>query len=515
MVGVVSVALGVLSEGVGYGWGDPLLWAPDLVIGLVWAAAGLRLWTSRPRAAALAWGVSATWYLGSLLPIGVFWHRALLIHVLVLLAAPRPNRWARVVVLGGYLASLSPVVWRAEESTMLVAAVLLVLVLGVAPRGRGAGSPLTRTYQTCLVVTLLVLLVSAVVRSVATDPGRGALPTLLAYEAALAVVALVLLATGDAADSDSVVDRVLELNDGPGSSLRDALADVLEDPGLEVGYWRDHDCLYSDLEGRAVVPPPAGHRVALPIDRDGRPVALVVHAASLQGDPRLKAAVAVATRLVTANAELSARVDERRADLAASRLRLVQSADGERAQLAAQLRRGPLARLTALGTMLDAGSEPQPLLAEAFARVQDALEDLGRWERGLHPRELDNGLGPALTSLAGLGSVPVTVSVSPGRFPRELEAAVYYVCAEALSNVAKHAAARHVTVDVALGEDRLCFTVVDDGSGGAVPTGTGLQGARDRLEAFGGTFTVTSVPGAGTTLSGTVPMSPEDGPAPP
>ena len=195
---------------------------------------------------------------------------------------------------------------------------------------------------------LLVLVASALIRLAAPEPGGGALPTLLAYEAALVVVAVVLLAAGSA-DSDSVADRVLELNDGPASSLRDALAEVLEDPDLEVGYWRDHVRGYTDLR---VTRWCRRHRVAAanrcPSTTNGRPVALVLHDAALRGDPRLAAAVGVATRLTTANADLRARVSQRREELAASRRRLVRTADEERADLASLLRIGPRARLTGL-----------------------------------------------------------------------------------------------------------------------------------------------------------------------
>ena len=512
VVAALTMALGVVSEAVGYEWRDPLLWVPDLLVGLVWVAAGVRFWSSRPWGGALAWGVGMTWFLANLVAVGVYWHRALLIHLVVALAFPRRNSWALGAVAIGYVASLVPQVWLGEGTTLAVASAILVAVV-LPRRGRGRTS-LARVAQSSLVVILLVLMASALTRLAAPTPGGGALSTLLAYEATLIAVALVLVAAGGDADSDSLADQVLELSDGPASSLRDALADVLDDPDLEVGYWRELERGYTDLDGRSVMPPPAGSgRMALPIRGNDRPVALIVHASSLQGDPRLEAALAVATRLVTANADLRARVNERRVELAASRLRLVQAADLERAHLASVLRLGPQARLATLLDTLGTAPDPQSHLALAVSRVEQTLDDLDRWERGLHPRELENGLGPALTSLARTSSTHVTVTVTGGRLSAALEISISYVCAEAVANVIKHGAAEHATVDVARFEDHVSFSVVDDGVGGADPeAGTGLRGGRDRLEAFGGTLTVLSTPGHGTRLSGEVPLSLADFP---
>jgi signal transduction histidine kinase len=258
-----------------------------------------------------------------------------------------------------------------------------------------------------------------------------------------------------------------------------------------------------------VVPPqPGTGRATLPIDEDGLPVALVVHDAGLQDDPRLAAAVELATRLATANADLRARVRERRGELAASRGRLVRAADEEREHLASLLRVGPQARLTGLLNALRGIPDPTPDVDAAAARVAETLEDLGRWERGLHPRDLQQGLRPALDNLAAASRIPVTVTVSGARVPPVIEAAIYYVCGEALANVAKHSAATRVTVTVASDDDEVTVEVTDDGTGGADPDmGTGLRGVRDRLEAFGGMLTVTATPGSGTRLSGMVPLS--------
>ena len=502
------ITLGLVSESVAYGWGRPLLWVPDLAVGLLWCPVALRLWPSRRAAAVLALALGITWFFGGLAPVAVFWHRGPLVHLLLLLAfAGRPR--VAIAATIAYGAALVPAVWRSEVWTLAFAGALLILAGWHATTA--ARTTLSRTAQSSLIVTCLVLMAGAVTRLVAPGAESGALPTLLAYEATLAGVALVLIATGGSTPADSVADQVLELNDGPASSLRDALAEVLDDPDLLVGYWRDHLRGYTDLEGREVPPNPGGGRTALPISYDGRPVALVLHDAALLGDPRLTGAVEVATRLATANADLRARVTERRSELAASRRRLVRSADEERADLASLLRVGPRARLVGLLDELRTLPHAQADVETATKHVISTIEDLDRWERGLHPLGLDAGLQPALEALCSTSAVPVTLDFSADRFPGALETAVYYVCAEGLANLGKHARAHRAVVTVQTHAQHVLFEVVDDGIGGAdSDSGTGLVGVRDRVEAFGGTMTVTSDAGRGTRLSGTLPLSPVD-----
>jgi signal transduction histidine kinase len=138
-------------------------------------------------------------------------------------------------------------------------------------------------------------------------------------------------------------------------------------------------------------------------------------------------------------------------------------------------------------------------------RTLDELHDIAR---GLHPRELDAGLVPALAALADRCPVPVRVTVDPVGLAAEVEAAVYYVCAEALTNIAKHADASTVSIDVGTRSDRLVATVTDDGIGGADPeVGTGLAGLADRVVALGGHLTVRSTVGGGTRIMAQIPIS--------
>jgi signal transduction histidine kinase len=140
----------------------------------------------------------------------------------------------------------------------------------------------------------------------------------------------------------------------------------------------------------------------------------------------------------------------------------------------------------------------------------DALANLRDLARGIYPQLLaDRGLSAALEAQATKSSVPTTVrSDGVERYPREVEAAVYFTCLEALNNVAKYSGATAATVSLAQANGTLTFSVADDGVGfdpGQVEHGTGLQGMADRLDAIGGDVRVRSAPGEGTMVKGSVP----------
>jgi signal transduction histidine kinase len=141
--------------------------------------------------------------------------------------------------------------------------------------------------------------------------------------------------------------------------------------------------------------------------------------------------------------------------------------------------------------------------------LQAALDDLRDLARGIYPPLLaDQGLGAALEAQARRSPVPVIVEASGlGRFPQEVEAAVYFSCLEALQNVTKYAEASTARVNIAQVNGHLTFEVADDGRGfdpDATTYGMGLQGIADRLSALGGELVVRSRPTAGTSVSGTI-----------
>ncbi|MEA2843344.1 MAG: hypothetical protein QOJ69_1015 [Actinomycetota bacterium] len=207
-----------------------------------------------------------------------------------------------------------------------------------------------------------------------------------------------------------------------------------------------------------------------------------------------------------------------RAELAASRSRLVTTADETRRRLERDLHDGTQQRLVSLGLQLHAAQTAVPpgldelktQLSQAIAGLAGAVEDLQEISRGIHPAILSKGgLGPALRTLARRSAVPVEIDVSvDGRLPERLEVTAYYVVSEALTNVAKHAQASVAHVEVEADDGLVRLSVRDDGIGGAdFGRGSGLIGLRDRVEALGGRIELMSTPGGGTSLAVTLPIA--------
>jgi len=206
-----------------------------------------------------------------------------------------------------------------------------------------------------------------------------------------------------------------------------------------------------------------------------------------------------------------------RSELAASRARIVTAADSARRRLERNLHDGAQQRLLSLGLELRAAestlrSSDNPVadqLSQIVGGLTGVSEELREISRGLHPAVLSKGgLGPALKAVARRSAVPVELNLSlAGRLPEPVEAAAYYVVAESLTNVARHAHASEVTVGASVDDARLRMTIRDDGDGGADPgSGSGLIGLIDRVEAIGGRIDLSSPPGEGTTLDVTIPL---------
>jgi signal transduction histidine kinase len=207
---------------------------------------------------------------------------------------------------------------------------------------------------------------------------------------------------------------------------------------------------------------------------------------------------------------------EAREQLAASRARLVSTADEERRRLERNLHDGAQQRLVSLslvlrqvqGSLAGDPGEADELLVAAREELAIALEELRELARGIHPAVLTaRGLGPALASLAERATVPVDIDVDgTGRLPAQVEAAAYYVVSESLTNVAKYADASTVAVRIGRDNGFAIVEITDDGVGGADPAGgSGLRGLIDRVEALDGVLAVESRPGEGTTIRATIP----------
>jgi PAS domain S-box-containing protein len=205
-------------------------------------------------------------------------------------------------------------------------------------------------------------------------------------------------------------------------------------------------------------------------------------------------------------------------ELRASRARIVQAADEERRRLERNLHDGAQQRLVALSLSLrlvrsrmdaDAGAAAE-LLDECIAEMLGATSELRELARGIHPAILtDRGLDAALRAVAARAPVPVEVTSSVGeRLPAQVEAAAYFVVAEALTNVARYAAAGRAEVRVERGESTVSVEVSDDGVGGAdAGSGSGLRGLADRIATLDGTLAVVSPPGEGTIVKAVIPCA--------
>jgi signal transduction histidine kinase len=207
-----------------------------------------------------------------------------------------------------------------------------------------------------------------------------------------------------------------------------------------------------------------------------------------------------------------------RAELAASRVRIVTAADQARRRIERDLHEGIQQRLVSLrldlratqATMPGQPPELQTQLARLADGLESALGELQELSHRIHPPILsEGGLGPALRALARRSTLPVDLDVDlQKRFPVPVEVAAYHAVAEALTNAAKHAHASVAHIDVRARAGRLRLSVGDDGVGGADPArGSGLIGLTDRVQALGGTITIHSPPSEGTTLLIDLPVT--------
>jgi signal transduction histidine kinase len=205
-------------------------------------------------------------------------------------------------------------------------------------------------------------------------------------------------------------------------------------------------------------------------------------------------------------------------EIHASRARILSAADEARRRLERDLHDGAQQRLVlAAMRMKEAqaearGTVAEQLVADAFELLQQGLIELRDLARGIHPAALsERGLAAALDDLAAASPEPVELQVLQGRVAPAAEAAIYFTVAEALTNVAKHSHAALVSVQVDLEGGEIIARVADDGVGGArVTAGSGLCGLYDRLDAIGGTLTVESPAGEGTTICARIPLRSHD-----
>ncbi len=503
----------------------------DLATGLTIFGCGL--WGARQRPAELRWRLLAfagiAWFAGNFADAGVtvassigtallYLHRGPLVHAAVTGSRTRYRPLMVLAVMAGYAAAL--VTGTPNGALTLVAAALVAALAASTLARRGVHVPRHERLVAGSQLTLAAALVLASVTALAGVTYGIAEGSLYGYETGLSVSALLLAA---ALGSESRVRArladlvVVELGPARRSeTVRGALARALGDPSLQVGYWMSDAGRYVDADGLTVtLPSPDDRRAAMVLERDGEPMAALVHDPAAFEDPSLFEAVREATALLLANSRLEAEVATQLGELRASRGRIVQARDDQRRRLARLLHNGAERRLSEVGAAVAQARAQAPpdlrdldLLDLLTSELEQAREELGALARGIHPRALtESGLAAALSALVDRAPIPIELVTPAERLPAPIEAAAYFVCSEAVTNIAKYASASHVRCEVLRSDARVHVAVVDDGVGGADPrSGSGLRGLADRIDALGGTFTVTSPVGRGTTIRAELPL---------
>ncbi len=327
-------------------------------------------------------------------------------------------------------------------------------------------------------------------------------------------------------EPDSWLDTIARIFDAipdlaTPAQVQGSLREILEDPRLRVYWWDwERDC-YVGSDGDPQAPQPGEGEIATPIAYETRRIGLLIHAPRLLESPEFTASFVPMLRIAMERDRLHRDLVAKLEQLQASRLRLVRAGDSERRRLERNLHDGAQQRLTtALLTLRALEAEVAgdrgltALVERTFDELQGAIDDLREIARGLHPPLLAReGLEAALRAGAARATVPVEVDVRiPGRLPPAVEAAAYYVAAEAVTNTVKHAQASRVWLSAVQEPETLAVVVRDDGIGGAcvecgTQEATGLGGLKDRVEALGGTLYVVSPDGEGTCLTASFPLS--------
>jgi signal transduction histidine kinase len=306
------------------------------------------------------------------------------------------------------------------------------------------------------------------------------------------------------------VARLVE--DSLGGPSKDELEAMLRGP---LG---DPDLRLVFLGGREEPLPNAPGRDVRVVRHEGAPPVAIIHDPQLNDDPELLEAAGAVALLAAENAELEAGWTAALQELERSRARLVRAADDERRRFERNLHDSVQQQLVSIKLRLEMEAEEGDLsessrerLLEMSHRMEAALADVREVAHGLYPPLLiASGLPAAIRRLhEQVVPRPEIHVVAVGRYPPEIESAVYYCCLEALANATKHGGRGvHVSVWLAEEDGHLTFRVADDGPGFEMgeARGLGLQHMEDRLGALGGALRITTAPGRGTTVSGSVPV---------
>jgi signal transduction histidine kinase len=406
----------------------------------------------------------------------------------------------------------------------LIGLLLVVFTLvSLIQRWRRASAPERRLYAPLYWsgVVLMVTLIATLVLQSTSKSGEAEGVVITISLIPLAVMPYLFLASFVRArifQTGAVGDLIARLGEAPRpGELRDALAEALGDPSVELVYWLPEDQRFVDARGDPFdLPEDRSDRAATKVERDGDCIAAIVYDATLRDARSHVRAVGAAAALALQNERLDAELRAKVGELRSSRERMLRIGLEERRRLERDLHDGAQQRLVSMALNLRLAraklrGDPdgaEQLLSGASDELEAALAELRELARGIHPAVLsDRGLDTALETLAHRAPVPVELNSLPGeRFPEAIELAAYFVVSEALTNVAKYAEATHAVVGLERHNGRLVVQVSDDGVGGADPNqGTGLRGLADRLAVIEGRLEVESERGRGTRITARIP----------
>ena len=459
------------------------------LVGLLLATAS---WTMRgpwlPRALVLL--TAAVWLSGSLSPWLLLAHQGVLLLALLAAESGKLRGWDRLLAVLSVPIALGMLEQPVVGGVFVFVGVRALLRRTPASYGVAAAGALVGGTLVC------AWLVSRV-DPLAFDPYAS----LLVYEGALvgAAFALVLGSRAEVTRRRATVDHLVAVAGAAGStSLSTVLAEVLRAPGLQI------------------IRPPVepDPRSDLPVQAGDRLVAVVRHPGVVALEPAIRDDVAAAVRLVLLGEERRAALDEQAVALTAAQRRMVTAQDQQRALTAAKLRSAVVAPLHAAASVLDGevgrgDPESSAAVAVALGQIRATTADVEDLVHGAGAVGLGQGrLVDAVRAMARRSPVPVEVRVEGTvAASEEVERALYYVCAEALVNVHRHARANSAPVVLGGGEGVVHAIISDDGIGGADPGRPGLAGLAERMAMLGGRLRVDSQPGAGTVLCAELPSS--------
>jgi signal transduction histidine kinase len=379
---------------------------------------------------------------------------------------------------------------------------------------------LSRAVAYTLLSALVVAVYLVVVITVGIEGGNAARESVpaavVATTIALGLGGLTRRAIQDAVDrrfnrrAFSAMEQVRRFVREPvaGASIEQVLREASGDPSLAVFFWNDERGAYLSMDGAGG--PDHAQQIELRT-AEGMPSAVIRFAAAAV--PRaLVAALAREARLEIENERLRTAISLKLVEAQESRARIVAAQMEERQRIERDLHDGSQQRLLALAMNLRAtelagdGQAALAALPGAVREIQETVRELRELANGLHPGVLESGgLPAALQELAAKAPIPVRLQVVERRFPKEIEAAAWFISCEALTNVVKHARATAVSVHVAEEAGDLTLSIEDDGVGGADANGHGLRGIADRAEAAGGRLSVGRGALGGTSIRAVLP----------